>query len=153
MRVDGGGHQCQGARVYQVKNWLGQDIEVGSVVGRGARAGNTSDFKIGVVTKVSPDKEKVSVAWKYESARAGRWVDTGKMNWQGRPSQNYEAFGYCPYKIDSVGHPSIEGVFLLSQSDLDVAEKMHALYEEMKDRQDSVFPMDKNEWTKRVEAL
>ena len=48
-----------------VTNWLGQEIEVGSFVYRGARAGNTSSYKIGVVTKIKEDK--VTVKWGAEA--------------------------------------------------------------------------------------
>lgn len=46
-----------------MKNWLGQDIEVGSWVYRGARDGNTSKYKIGKVTKVNDDTRKATVEW------------------------------------------------------------------------------------------
>lgn len=52
-----------------LRNWFGQDIQVGDVVFRGARAGNNSDFKIGVVEKlVAKDghgTRRVKVNWKY----------------------------------------------------------------------------------------
>jgi len=48
-----------------VTNWLGQNIEVGSYVYRGARSGNTSSFKIGVVAKIKGDK--VTVKWGAEA--------------------------------------------------------------------------------------
>jgi hypothetical protein len=48
-----------------ITNWLGQNIEVGSYVYRGARAGNTSSYKIGRVTKIKGDK--VTVKWGAEA--------------------------------------------------------------------------------------
>jgi hypothetical protein len=51
----------------KLTNWLGQDIEVGSYVYRGAREGNSSSFKVGKVTKVNPQKQKVTVAWGAEA--------------------------------------------------------------------------------------
>lgn len=46
-----------------MKNWLGQDIEVGSIVYRGAREGNTSSYKVGRVLEVRPERAKVTVQW------------------------------------------------------------------------------------------
>ncbi len=49
-----------------MKNWMGQVIQVGDTVYRGARDGNTSSYKVGVVRKTDPKTEKVSVEWFFE---------------------------------------------------------------------------------------
>lgn len=46
-----------------MKNWIGQDINVGDVVYRGARDGNTSSFKIGRVEKVNETKRLITIWW------------------------------------------------------------------------------------------
>lgn len=48
-----------------MKNWLGQEIEQGTVVYRGARSGNSSIFIIGVVMDVIEENRKARVDWKY----------------------------------------------------------------------------------------
>jgi hypothetical protein len=62
--------------VYSMKNWLGQDIEVGSFVYRGSRDGNTSSYKVGVVVDLNEEKQKIKVDWAIEP----NW-----RNWQNRP--------------------------------------------------------------------
>lgn len=60
-----------------MRNWLGQEIEVGSVVYRGARDGNTSTYKVGTVIKVNEDKRTARVKWHMEPNP--RWrVDEGQ---------------------------------------------------------------------------
>lgn len=54
-----------------MRNWLDQDIKVGSVVYRGARDGNTSEFKVGKVLKVDEVKGTVRVAWEYQPGYRG----------------------------------------------------------------------------------
>src|SRR6478735_6675436 len=49
-----------------LSNWLGQTLEVGDWVYRGARDGNSSSFKIGVITKIDEGRNKVRVNWLYE---------------------------------------------------------------------------------------
>ncbi|MGW0245109.1 hypothetical protein ACWDYH_00565 [Nocardia goodfellowii] len=53
-----------------VTNWLGQTIEVGTIVGRGARDGNTSSFKVGRVVSLKPDR-KARVHWLVEPGYSG----------------------------------------------------------------------------------
>ena len=47
-----------------MQNWLGQEINVGDYVYRGARDGNSSTFKIGLV--VAERDDKVRVLWLFE---------------------------------------------------------------------------------------
>lgn len=49
-----------------MKNSWGQEIEVGSVVYRGARQGNSSEYKVGVVESLKPGKPP-RVKWQFES--------------------------------------------------------------------------------------
>lgn len=92
-------------------NWAGQEIKVGSIVWRGARAGNTSDFKIGVVSDVSPHGDKVRVQWKFTE---GFWWRVKKHMpehlW--RPLPNVT-------RIKSSGSPSIDSLAVI---DIDLDE-------------------------------
>ncbi|PBC38490.1 hypothetical protein CJ179_38490 [Rhodococcus sp. ACS1] len=45
-----------------MKNWLGQDIQEGTFIGRGSRDGDHSSYRIGRV-KALKDKGAVSVRW------------------------------------------------------------------------------------------
>lgn len=54
-----------------MKNSWNQEINVGSVVYRGARLGNGSEYKMGVV--ISIDGEKPRVEWKFKAY--GRWIN------------------------------------------------------------------------------
>ncbi|ASR85261.1 hypothetical protein I5H06_gp43 [Mycobacterium phage SirPhilip] len=64
-------------------NWAGQQIEPGAVVWRGARDGNLSSFKIGVVEAIGVDPNKARVRW---VAEAGWRGDARLINSVGRPS-------------------------------------------------------------------
>lgn len=54
-----------------MKNWLGQDIREGDVVYRGARQGDTSSFRIGVVDLVREEKGSARVEWKWVGSTTG----------------------------------------------------------------------------------
>ena len=62
-----------------ITNWLGQELTVGSKVYRGARDGNTSSFKVGVVTKLEP----FTVNWLFEPGWKGLAISRSST---GRPS-------------------------------------------------------------------
>ena len=75
-------------------NWVGQPVEVGTIVGRGARDGNTSSFKVGVVTKAQAN-ERPTVHWMYEEG------------WNGRR------------EISSNGSPSASSLFVIDVPSID----------------------------------
>lgn len=54
-----------------MKNWLGQDIREGDVVYRGARQGDTSSFRIGIVDLVREDKGTARIEWKWVGSTTG----------------------------------------------------------------------------------
>jgi hypothetical protein len=139
-----------------VRNWLGQNIEVGSVVGRGARQGNTSDFKLGVVTKLDEPNEKARVQWRYESSRMWHNEPTGKYytdGWsKGKPIYNRKDWGLCPTIIGGSGSPSIQSLFLLSQNDLDRCDRIMELIKEKRER-DEGMPMPRVEYEQRLTAI
>ncbi|WNN94684.1 hypothetical protein SEA_PHREDRICK_104 [Streptomyces phage Phredrick] len=96
-------------------NWLGQDVKVGSVVFRGARQGNTSSHKIGVVESINEETRKARVAWKYECG--GQWI---------RPDQGKQYFLEVPYKLSdkSKGNPDIGPLVVVPHGLLTSAENM-----------------------------
>lgn len=51
-----------------MKNWAGQGIRPGIIVWRGARDGNLSSFKLGVVEKVDEGKRSARVWWLFEQS-------------------------------------------------------------------------------------
>jgi len=54
-----------------MQNGWGQEIKVGDVVYRGARQGNSSEYKLGVVQSVNPGKNP-RVKWIFESSI--KWI-------------------------------------------------------------------------------
>lgn len=106
-----------------MKNWLGQDIVPGAVVYRGAREGNTSSFKIGVVESVNEDKGIARVAWKYDP----------RGYFYRRDSQgNSERITAPISRMSSSGSPSIDSLVVVDV-DLDILEKKVVLAEEWRD--------------------
>lgn len=79
------------------ENWLGQKLHVGDHVYRGARDGNSSSFKVGVVTKL----DKFTVNWLYEPDGM----------WQG-PRGDQKWVSYIR-KMDSVGRPDPDSCVLV----------------------------------------
>ncbi|AXQ64465.1 hypothetical protein L3Y19_gp122 [Gordonia phage Neville] len=56
----------------RIQNWLGQYFSVGNRVCRGARDGNTSSFKVGIVVGINAEKRNVRVHW---VAKPAGWRD------------------------------------------------------------------------------
>ena len=96
-------------------NWLGQDVKVGSVVFRGARQGNSSSHKIGVVESINEKTRKARVAWKYECG--GQWI---------RPDGDKMYFVESPYKLSgkSKGSPDVGPLVVVPHGLLTSAENM-----------------------------
>lgn len=84
-----------------MKNWLGQDIELGSLVYRGAREGNGSSFKIGKVTKFELDKPP-RVQWLYEIGPGWAYVDG-----------QYQPTGEKWHKTRKTGSPALDSLVLI----------------------------------------
>lgn len=89
-----------------MKNSWGQELEIGSVVYRGARLGNGSEYKLGVVCNIK--NGKATVEWKYTAN--SRWINVdGELV-------------VVPYLYEhraSKGTPSIESLIVV---DLDFDE-------------------------------
>lgn len=81
-------------------NSWGQELKVGSVVYRGARHGNSSEYKVGVVESLKPGKPP-RINWKFEAT--GRWIRIGGQ----------QVFVPCIYSIKSSGSPSVDGLVVI----------------------------------------
>lgn len=77
----------------RLKNWLNQDINVGDIVYRGAREGNTSSFKIGRVKKINDDSRNVTIGWiivegnDWENKNYGTKIPKKAVSWSNKKSQ------------------------------------------------------------------
>jgi hypothetical protein len=86
------------------ENWLGQTIQVGSIVGRGARAGNTSDFRVGRVISFNAEKRLARVEWLLEPAYRHHPVPWMKLEFKSSVDINSlfvldrRSFGFDFYK-------------------------------------------------------
>lgn len=89
-----------------MKNSWGQTLKVGDVVYRGARQGNSSEYKVGVVESLKPGKPP-RIRWKYEASIQWIRIDGEQLR---LPSL---------WKMDSAGSPSIESLVVV---DLDIEE-------------------------------
>ena len=103
-----------------MRNWLGQDIQVGSIVYRGARAGNTSEYKVGVVESLDEDKGKARVHWRF---------DPYSYFWRTDPAGNRERIKSAVGRMDGRGSPDINSLVVLDVN-LDVLESKVELAEE-----------------------
>ena len=93
-----------------MKNWLGQEIKPGDVVGRGAREGNTSSFKIGVVDVI--DDKGIRVNWLYELGIYHVDKDNKVV---------------VPHRRESKGRPALDSLFRLTYDQLWHADVKYAV--------------------------
>lgn len=85
-------------------NWLGQEISAGTIVGRGARDGNTSSFKVGRVVAIKSDGS-VRVEWLW--LQDCSWLDGIKVHRR--------------VDIYSFGNPHRDTLFVLDPDTFEVA--------------------------------
>jgi hypothetical protein len=85
-----------------MRNWLGQDILPGAVVYRGARRGNSSEYKLGVVEYLG-DNGSARVHYKYESGYA----------YKSSPKQYIHGI---PKEINSKGNPAVDSLILMDDN-------------------------------------
>lgn len=130
-----------------MKNWLGQDIKVGSPVYRGARQGNTSEYKVGIVESIKGNKIRVN--WKYTHSSLWELVDRGAVWADGSPRKDRDFVAYVPRLIDSKGGPGIDSLILLPEADLLRLDAVYALVTEWNDRLDKNV-MSKGEFIDRM---
>lgn len=93
-----------------MKNSWGQELKVGSVIYRGARKGNSSEYKVGVVESIKNDKPRVK--WLFQSYT--RWV---------RIDGELVSIPYAhKFGKGSSGSPSVDGLVVVD-FDLDELER------------------------------
>lgn len=106
-----------------MRNWLGQEIVPGSVVYRGARDGNSSSFKVGVVRTVDEDKHTARVDWKFQP---GGW-------WHRKDSAgNQERLTSGVSVIQGAGSPAIDSLVLVDV-DFGILQEKYDLAREWRD--------------------
>lgn len=101
--------------VQEAKNWIGQTISVGSKVYRGAREGNSSSFKVGVVEKITK-LEKFGFRSAY----------TARVNWKYAPGLWFTGHGYgseeVVYRQNTYGSPDLNSLVLVDEASWDYLE-------------------------------
>lgn len=107
-------------------NWLGQDIVAGAVVYRGARQGDSSDFRVGVVSKVNEATGKVTVAWKWTGSTATVSPLHDHPDHRARYDAAYSIPGGSQYTYSS-SSVGIESVIRVDDSLLTTLEQRHML--------------------------
>lgn len=103
-----------------MRNWLGQDILPGSVVYRGAREGNSSSYKVGVVESIKDGKARVH--WQYEPGWAWRRTAAG-VN---------ERVYDVPNTMNSKGNPAVDSLILMDEIVMSRLEEACKLIERWK---------------------
>jgi len=141
-----------------MRNWLGQDIEVGTIVGRGTKQSSTSVFQVGEVTEIVPAKLKARVAWKFNSSNVierlpGGTYANGQQWWNSDTIGFYPGSGWRTTEGGNGNLCSVETLFVLPSDTLFKAEALNALGKEFYDRQKGGNPMSRQEWLDRSEAL
>jgi hypothetical protein len=111
-----------------MKNSWGQEIEVGSVVYRGARQGNSSEYKVGVVESLKPGKPP-RVRWHFESTV--QWIRV----------DGEQVLVPAIWKIgNSAGSPSLDGLVAV---DFDLEElARRAEFHKTVNRDSNFFSME-----------
>lgn len=115
-----------------VKNWLGQDIVAGTVVYRGARQGDTSSFRIGVVDIVREEKRNARVEWKWSGTTSGVW-DARNYDTHWSDPNRYSVSGPHKY-IGGKGTCDIDTLVKMDPDMLESLNKRSALIEAARER-------------------
>lgn len=85
-----------------MKNWVGQEIMPGDLVYRGARKGDSSEFKIGKVKSIDYSMRTAKVNWLWKPAVIHNKAD-----------RSHE---WGVVKIDSTGTSTIDSMVLMSDN-------------------------------------
>jgi hypothetical protein len=107
-----------------VKNWIGQEIDVDTVVYRGGRQGDSSSFRLGVVKSVDTSKRAVRVEWKYVPCNISVWF--GARQWDRDPRDYVAPSGAAKASTRPTTYP-IDDLIAVSSDHLEYAEKRHML--------------------------
>lgn len=111
-----------------MKNWLGQDIVAGTVVYRGAREGDSSSFRVGVVDLVREEKRTARVIWHWTGTTRGVWDSSGKYDYPYLDTNRYDVSGPQAYKGNK-GTSNIDTLVKADEGVLEYLEKRNALIE------------------------
>lgn len=108
-----------------MKNWLGQPINVGDVVHRGARSGNSTGYDFGVVLALNEDKDTAKVAWLFKPS--GKWIEEGDSRELIRFIGEHTKWNYVPdgesYTTvqPKIGTGSVEGMIVIDPLTTDLS--------------------------------
>ncbi len=83
-------------------NWLGQRLDIGTAVYRGAREGNSSSFKVGVIRKINYERQTARVEWLAAPAR----------RWKAKPDGGYWE-NYTKKLDNTFGSPGLESLIAI----------------------------------------
>ena len=113
-----------------MKNWLGQEIEAGCVVYRGARQGDSSSFRIGVVELVR-EKGTARVKWLWTNSSQGIWRRR-QYEYSYMDPEHYVVPGPAQYRYGK-GSVDVNTLVKVDDSMLEYLEKRHALIEQARE--------------------
>lgn len=103
--------------VSEATNWLGQTIKVGSRVYRGAREGNSTSYKVGVVQKIT---ERQDTAFKSSYVLRVKWEFFPGIWFHGPQTQSENVV----YRSDSYGSPDLNTVVLIDDDTWDYLQSV-----------------------------
>lgn len=101
-------------------NWVGQDIDVDTVVYRGGRQGDSSSFRLGVVKAIDTSKRTARVEWKYVPSRITVWF--GEKYWDRDPRDYSVAGGASEASTRPTTYP-LDDLIAVDSDKLEYAEK------------------------------
>lgn len=104
-------------------NWLGQEILPGTVVYRGAREGNSSSYKVGVVESVKLGTARV--AWKFCPGQRFRPSAV--------PGARHDTLRPTVARMESKGSPGIDSLVVLDDYHLVRLEQIATLADQWRD--------------------
>jgi hypothetical protein len=113
-----------------VRNFLGQQFQVGDAVWRGAREGNRSSFKAGHVAKVGRDS--ITVSWLWTDGTLGI-VNPADGKWM---SVN------IPWPVKSTGTIKDANSLVLIDDDFSYCEFWYGKWKELRADEDNQFLYD-----------
>lgn len=108
-------------------NWLGQDIQPGDIVYRGARQGDGSSFRVGEVKKINEESRKVTVKWTWEGSTLSVCHAPSTADYREKYESTYTLPGGTENEFPSAGSPTIDSVIKIDPSVLDFLKKQAQL--------------------------
>ncbi len=105
-------------------NWIGQEIDVDTVVYRGGRQGDSSSFRLGVVKAVDTTKRTARVEWKYIPSRITVWF--GQNYWDRDPRDYSVGAGAGESSTRPTSYP-LDDLIAVESDRLEYAEKRFLL--------------------------